>query len=90
MVMRFRWAHRDSWNGLEINFDQNNGITALSQSRAETFAARHDAAEDREQDLVERLHHPGLLSRVGDGLGRVLKGSGNFPGRVIRAWFPKD
>jgi len=48
----------------------------------ETFTPRHDAAEDRKQDLVERLHHLRLLSRVGDGLGMILKGCGVFHERA--------
>jgi len=56
----------------------------------ETFASRQDAAEDGEKDLVERLHHLRLPSRIGDGRGRLLKGFGVFHGRALRAWFPED
>jgi len=45
----------------------------------ESFAARHDTAEDRQQDLVERMEHLCLLSRIGDGRGKGLKGCGFFP-----------
>jgi len=39
----------------------------------ETFAARNDVAEAENKDLIERLYHLRLLSRVGDGFNKILK-----------------